>query len=62
MTSENLVECLVMCGTVVRVDTRYLFNRANFDIQNRFFESDNFGRIFSARNAREMQFGLRYTF
>ena len=36
MTSENLVECLVMCGTVVRVDTRYLFNRANFGIQNLF--------------------------
>ena len=39
-----------------------VFNRANFDIPNRFFGSANFGRIFSAQNAREMQFGLRYSF
>ena len=38
------------------------FNRANFDVPNRFFGSPNFGRIFSAQNAREMQFGLRYSF
>ncbi len=37
-------------------------NRANFDVPNRFFGSPNFGRIFSAMNAREMQFGLRYSF
>ena len=39
-----------------------VFNRANFDIPSRFFGSPNFGRIFSAQNAREMQFGLRYSF
>ena len=39
-----------------------VFNRANFDVPNRFFGSPNFGRIFSAQNAREMQFGLRYNF
>lgn len=39
-----------------------LLNRANFDLPNRFFGSPNFGRIFSALNAREMQFGLRYVF
>ena len=39
-----------------------LLDRANFAIPNRFFGSPNFGRIFSALNAREMQFGLRYTF
>ena len=39
-----------------------VFNRANFDVPNRFFGSPNFGRIFSAQNAREMQFGLRYSF
>ncbi len=37
-------------------------NRANFDVPNRFFGSPNFGRVFSALNAREMQFGLRYSF
>ena len=39
-----------------------VFNRANFDVPNRFFGSPNFGRIFSAQHAREMQFGLRYSF
>ena len=39
-----------------------LLNRANFNIPNRFFGNPNFGRIFSALNAREMQFGFRYVF
>jgi len=39
-----------------------LFNRANFDIPERTFGTPNFGRIFSAKNPREMQFGLRVSF
>jgi hypothetical protein len=39
-----------------------LLNRANFDLPNRIFGNPNFGRIFSARNPREMQFGLRLAF
>jgi hypothetical protein len=39
-----------------------VFNRTNFDLPNRIFGSPNFGRIFSAKNAREMQFGLRLSF
>jgi hypothetical protein len=39
-----------------------LLNRTNFDLPNRVFGTPNFGRIFSALNAREMQFGLRYSF
>jgi hypothetical protein len=39
-----------------------LFNRMNFDIPNRVFGTPNFGRIFSAKSAREMQFGLRVSF
>jgi hypothetical protein len=39
-----------------------LFNRANFDLPNRIFGTPNFGRIFSAKNPREMQFGIRYAF
>jgi hypothetical protein len=39
-----------------------LLNRANFDIPNRTFGTANFGRIFSARNPREMQLGLRFSF
>ena len=39
-----------------------LLNRANLDVPNRIFGTPNFGRIFSAQNAREMQFGLRYSF
>jgi hypothetical protein len=39
-----------------------LLNRANFDIPNRTFGTPNFGRIFSAKNPREMQVGLRVAF
>ena len=39
-----------------------LLNRANFDLPNRIFGSPNFGRIFSAKSPREMQFGLRLAF
>jgi hypothetical protein len=39
-----------------------LLNRANFDIPNRIFGTPNFGRIFSAKNPREMQIGLRVAF
>ena len=39
-----------------------LFNRANFDIPNRTFGTPNFGRIFSAKSPREMQFGVRVAF
>ncbi len=39
-----------------------LFNRANFDLPNRTFGNSNFGRIFSAKAPREMQFGVRVTF
>ncbi len=37
-------------------------NRANFDLPNRIFGTDNFGRIFSAKNPREMQLGLKLSF
>jgi hypothetical protein len=39
-----------------------VFNRTNFDIPNRIFGTPNFGRIFSAKSPREMQFGLRLMF
>ena len=39
-----------------------LFNRANFNLPNRIFGNPNFGRISSAKNPREMQFGLRLSF
>jgi hypothetical protein len=39
-----------------------LFNRANFDLPNRIFGNSNFGRIFSAKSPREMQFGVRFAF
>jgi hypothetical protein len=45
-----------------RWETFNLLNRANFDPANRIFGSPNFGRIFSAKNPREMQFGLRLAF
>jgi len=39
-----------------------LLNRANFELPNRIFGNPNFGRIFSAKSPREMQFGVRLTF
>ncbi len=39
-----------------------LLNRANFNLPNRIFGNANFGRIFSAKSPREMQFGARLTF
>jgi hypothetical protein len=39
-----------------------LFNRANFDVPNRLFGTANFGRIFSAKDPREMQLGVRLAF
>jgi hypothetical protein len=39
-----------------------LLNRTNFDTPNRTFGTANFGRIFSAEPAREMQFGLKFLF
>ena len=37
-------------------------NRTNFDLPNRIFGTDNFGRIFSAKNPREMQIGAKLSF
>jgi hypothetical protein len=39
-----------------------LLNRANFDTPNRTFGTANFGRIFSAEPARQMQFGMKLIF
>jgi len=39
-----------------------LFNKANFDVPNRIFGTPNFGRIFSAKDPREMQFGVKLAF
>jgi hypothetical protein len=39
-----------------------LLNRANFDVPNRIFGTPNFGRIFSAKPARQMQFGAKFLF
>ena len=39
-----------------------LLNRTNFDLPNRIFGNSNFGRVFSAKNPREMQIGVRLAF
>ena len=39
-----------------------VLNRANFDLPNRTFGNANFGRIFSAKDPREMQFGVKLNF
>jgi carboxypeptidase family protein len=53
-------------GTSSQLEFRWevfnLLNRTNFDLPNRIFGNANFGRIFSAKSPREMQFGLRFSF
>jgi hypothetical protein len=53
-------------GDVSQLEFRWeifnLINRANLNLPNRVFGTPNFGRIFSAKGAREMQFGMRLTF
>lgn len=39
-----------------------LFNRVNFNLPNRIFDSSNFGKIFSARDPRQIQFAFKYFF
>ena len=39
-----------------------LLNRANFDVPNRVAFTPNFGRIFSAKPPRQMQFGVKFLF
>jgi hypothetical protein len=50
----------------VRLELRWeifnLLNRTNFNIPNRIAFTPNFGRIFSANSARQMQLGARLTF
>jgi hypothetical protein len=46
----------------VRWEVFNALNRANFDLPNRIFGTANFGRIFSAKNPREMQLGIKFRF
>ncbi len=43
-----------------RWDIFNTLNRANFDLPSRIYGTPNFGRIFSAKAAREMQLGVRF--
>tara|TARA_B100001123_G_scaffold411037_2_gene506836 strand:- start:8605 stop:11874 length:3270 start_codon:yes stop_codon:yes gene_type:complete len=51
-------------GSVIefRWEVFNVLNAPNFGIPNRFFGTPNFGRIFRAGLAREMQFGARFRF
>ncbi len=46
----------------LRAEVFNVLNRANFDVPNRVAFTPNFGRIFSAQPARQMQFGASVTF
>jgi hypothetical protein len=46
----------------IRWEVFNVLNRSNFDIPSRVFGTPNFARIFSAKSAREMQFGVRLGF
>jgi hypothetical protein len=62
---------LVVAKTWTLASTRQLelrwevfnvLNTVNLDLPNRIFGTANFGRIFSAKNPREMQFGAKLSF
>jgi hypothetical protein len=46
----------------LRWETFNVFNRVNDDLPNRIFGTANFGRIFSALPARQMQLGVKLQF
>jgi len=56
----------IQLGNDTRLALRWeifnLLNRANFDVPNRVAFTPNFGRIFSAQPARQMQFGATVSF
>jgi hypothetical protein len=56
----------VELGTSKRLQLRWeifnLLNRTNFDVPNRIAFTPNFGRIFSAKPPRQMQFGAKLLF
>ncbi len=56
----------IALGADMRLELRWevfnLFNRVNFDVPNRIAFTPNFGRIFSALPARQMQFGVKFVF
>jgi hypothetical protein len=61
----SLVKTWRLAGTSqleFRWEVFNLLDRVNFDLPNRIFGNPNFGRIFSARDPRQMQFGLRLAF
>ena len=56
----------VALGRGTRLQLRWeifnLLNRTNFDVPNRVAFTPNFGRIFSAKPPRQMQFGVKLLF
>ena len=46
----------------LRAEFFNLFNRPNFDLPNATRDSAQFGRIFSAGPARQIQFGIKFAF
>ena len=56
----------VELGNGTRMQFRWeifnLLNRTNFDVPNRIAFTQSFGRIFSAKPPRQMQFGVKLTF
>src|SRR5581483_3357772 len=45
-----------------RAEAFNLFNRPNFDLPSRVFNTPGFGEIFTAKDSRELQFALKFIF
>jgi hypothetical protein len=63
---DAVLQKSVTLSAGVRLELRWevfnLFNHVNLDVPNRTFGSANFGRIFGAGPARQMQFGAKLLF
>jgi hypothetical protein len=65
-TVDTSVQREIVFAAGPRIQLRWevfnLFNRVNFEVPNRIAFTPNFGRIFSARPARQMQFAIKLLF
>jgi hypothetical protein len=62
MAAMKLIEFTESRSLELRLETFNLSNATNFDLPNRFAFTPNFGKVFSAGPARQIQFGVKFLF
>ena len=59
---QKYIALMSGAGIQLRWEVFNVLNRTNFDVPNRIAFTPNFGRIFSSKPPRQMQFGLKVLF